>query len=577
MALAGVQPASIWRTCACFNIIHDCDETFNYWEPLHNVLYGHGLQTWEYSAQYALRSYLYLLLHALPALPAWLLLGGPGGKLAAFYSVRLALAGASALTEALLVLAVARVGGRKLAVTTLAILCCSSGMAVASTGFLPSSFTMYFITLAAACVLRQRCRAAVLAVVLGVVLGWPFAGFSAIGYGLYAFTWALRERKLGSLVAVGVAMLVAVTLASASVDRLYYGRWVSSVLNLVVYNVAGGGDSHLYGVEGGSFYLRNMANNFNVGLVLACATPGLLILARILQPHKPTVGKAGRASAPAPPKICKDNALGPLAWVLSPVYIWVGFMSTVPHKEERFLFVVYPLICLAAATSVDVLENLLRAAVLKLVAPRSLWARTLPRLLRGGFLITFALLSFSRSAALVKHYGAPMRLYLQLPSQVEGERALVCVGDEWYRFPSSFLLPSHRYRLAFVRESFAGLLPFYFDAQGGGTAAAPSYFNNQNRAVDQQWVNPAECDFFVELRRPKGNPGLTGKDASANSTAGAPRPGEETSFAGSPATVVATAPFIIAEESPPLYRALYIPFWSEKRNLFGSYSLLRRS
>ena len=33
---------------ALLNIIHDCDEVFNYWEPLHFLLYGHGMQTWEY-------------------------------------------------------------------------------------------------------------------------------------------------------------------------------------------------------------------------------------------------------------------------------------------------------------------------------------------------------------------------------------------------------------------------------------------------------------------------------------------------------------------------------------------------
>ena len=31
--------------------VADCDETFNYWEPLHFLLYGHGLQTWEYAPQ----------------------------------------------------------------------------------------------------------------------------------------------------------------------------------------------------------------------------------------------------------------------------------------------------------------------------------------------------------------------------------------------------------------------------------------------------------------------------------------------------------------------------------------------
>ena len=36
--------------------VADCDETFNYWEPLHFLLYGHGLQTWEYAPQVRARS-----------------------------------------------------------------------------------------------------------------------------------------------------------------------------------------------------------------------------------------------------------------------------------------------------------------------------------------------------------------------------------------------------------------------------------------------------------------------------------------------------------------------------------------
>jgi hypothetical protein len=33
---------------AFLNIVHDCDETYNYWEPLHYLIHGYGLQTWEY-------------------------------------------------------------------------------------------------------------------------------------------------------------------------------------------------------------------------------------------------------------------------------------------------------------------------------------------------------------------------------------------------------------------------------------------------------------------------------------------------------------------------------------------------
>ena len=40
---------------ALYAPISDCDEVFNYWEPLHFSLYGTGAQTWEYSPDFALR------------------------------------------------------------------------------------------------------------------------------------------------------------------------------------------------------------------------------------------------------------------------------------------------------------------------------------------------------------------------------------------------------------------------------------------------------------------------------------------------------------------------------------------
>jgi alpha-1,2-mannosyltransferase len=56
------------RFCAAiWSHITDCDETFNYWEPLHYLIYGKGLQTWEYSSEFALRSYVYLMFHGVPA------------------------------------------------------------------------------------------------------------------------------------------------------------------------------------------------------------------------------------------------------------------------------------------------------------------------------------------------------------------------------------------------------------------------------------------------------------------------------------------------------------------------------
>ncbi|CAF3704272.1 unnamed protein product [Rotaria sp. Silwood1] len=51
---------------AFFNPIDDCDEVFNFYEPLHKLIYGNGFQTWEYSPLFALRSYAYIIIHWLP-------------------------------------------------------------------------------------------------------------------------------------------------------------------------------------------------------------------------------------------------------------------------------------------------------------------------------------------------------------------------------------------------------------------------------------------------------------------------------------------------------------------------------
>lgn len=98
---------------------------------------------------------------------------------------------------------------------------------------------------------------------------------------------------------------------SVVTDYNYYGKWTSSVLNLLIYNVAGGGESHLYGTEGPLFYLKNGFNNFNFCFVLAMLFLGIL-------------------------PIAKKKYAPDLLIVISPLYIWLGFMSLQPHKEERF-------------------------------------------------------------------------------------------------------------------------------------------------------------------------------------------------------------------------------------------------
>ncbi len=117
---------------------------------LHYLVHGFGLQTWEYSPVYALRSYAYLGLHAplaslAAALAPWLAAVAPLGsplvlplapKVVAFYSVRVALAVAAALAEASLLAAVRRHAalGPRVAALALVAAAPAAGLFVAAPG-----------------------------------------------------------------------------------------------------------------------------------------------------------------------------------------------------------------------------------------------------------------------------------------------------------------------------------------------------------------------------------------------------------------------------------------------------------
>lgn len=115
------------------------------------------------------------------------------------------------------------------------------------------------------------------------------------------------ELSFSNLCNVGLFSFQALSLVA---DYQCYRRWTSSVFNLLQYNIVGGGESHLYGTEGPLFYFRNGFNNFNFSFILA-----LLFL--VILPFSKK-------------KYTKD-----LLIVISPMYIWLAFMSLQAHKEER--------------------------------------------------------------------------------------------------------------------------------------------------------------------------------------------------------------------------------------------------
>lgn len=71
--------------------------------------------------------------------------------------------------------------------------------------------------------------------------------------------------------------------------------------------------------------------------------------------------------------------------------------------------------------------------------------------------------------------------------------SVLCVGSEWHRYPSSFFVPSYVGEIRWVDDGFRGLLPLPFNSTLGGTASAPTYFNNKNKAAEAQYVISFTC------------------------------------------------------------------------------------
>lgn len=162
---------------ALFAPIQDCDETFNYWEPTHYLAHGYGLQTWEYSPDYAIRSWLYIGFHAVIGTVRRIL--PRSNKVAEFYFVRYGLAFVCALCQTILYQSTSLALNGRIGVLFLIATVTSPGNFHASAAYLPSSFAMYASMLGAAAFMNWRgglkTAQGIFWFAVGGVLGWPFA------------------------------------------------------------------------------------------------------------------------------------------------------------------------------------------------------------------------------------------------------------------------------------------------------------------------------------------------------------------------------------------------------------------
>ncbi|EGD82573.1 hypothetical protein PTSG_03225 [Salpingoeca rosetta] len=508
------------RLCsALFSNISDCDETYNYWEPLHYLVYGSGFQTWEYSPEYALRSYAYLDLH-IPVIKAAQAMGL--SKVWVFYAVRVALAMLTGASEITLYFTLKRRGfGHQVPLLFVLFSSLSCGLFISSAALLPSSFALALSTFALAAWYRHQDFWAVLCTAISAIAGWPFA--AALGLPIAVDIVVMRGRFLPFVRDCVIALCVCVCAPLVAADSYLYGRLVIAPLNILTYNVfSSETSSELYGTEPWEFYFLNGALNFNVAFPLALMAPIFMLI------MSATASLRRQVSAPS-------SRL--TAFHLAGMWIWLAIFVPQAHKEERFLFPIYTLVALSAAIALARIQQFWRA-----LAPTKL--HFLGTLVQAAVIVVFALLCASRVASLYKNYHAPLDVYARLPDVVDTSAAStrLCVGKEWYRFPSSFFLPSHTVEVEFIRSEFKGLLPKHYEA-ANGTRVIPTHMNALNKEEPSRYVPVETCDFIVDFE-------------SVATAPLEPNYGDDASW-----TRVACAPFLdSAATTNTLGRTLYLPF-----------------
>uniref|UniRef100_A0A2M3ZLY3 Putative glycosyltransferase n=1 Tax=Anopheles braziliensis TaxID=58242 RepID=A0A2M3ZLY3_9DIPT len=218
------------------------------------------------------------------------------------------------------------------------------------------------------------------------------------------------------------------------------------------------------------------------------------------------------------------------------------------------MFPVYPLFSFGGALTLALLSTMARRVFGG--KRSSAINRTLAIAIYGVTLV----LGLSRIVAVCLNYHAPMTVLDGLPPT--SREANLCYGKEWHRFPGSFLLPSD-YRVRFIRSSFTGMLPAYFQETANGSSVVHNYFNDQNIGHDHMLFDLSGCDYLVDLD--------TGEEFDKANL--------EPNYSADTSTwlVVRSSPFMIGYRSSTLARAFYVPFLSQRHAVFGKYNLLKRT
>ncbi|KAI9299198.1 hypothetical protein K502DRAFT_361729 [Neoconidiobolus thromboides FSU 785] len=484
-------------TSVFYSTIQDCDEVYNYWEPLHFLQFNSGLQTWEYSPEYGLRSYAYLLLHYIPLRMIQLF---TKNKILLFYFLKSIFAILSSCCEIFLIHNIKLYHSIELSNYVYLFLIFNSGMQHGAIAFLPSTFAMLTTTLYFSFSFNQyqsnnKLIINLILLAVGALWGWPFS--AAIGIP-YVLEWLLIQNNydivngIFKVVKYSVRITLAVGIPLLLVDSYFYQKLIIVPFNIVFYNVLAANKEagpDIFGVEEWYYYLINGILNFNIGFVLAIMSLFIGLLSMIIQ----------------------KNINLKIVFKLIPFYWWLLIFSFQPHKEERFLYPIYPIILVNAAITLIYYKSIIIQIIdIDFIKNNKIVQQGLIKLYKWSIYIMFLIyiiLSFSRSYGQFKYYYGDIKLYKNINqfnnnnnNNNNSNEVILCLGDEWYKYPSTYFLQSN-VQLKFIHQNFNGLLPQPYLKNSKhwyqSTSIILNNNNNKNQLIKDRFIPITKCNFII--------------------------------------------------------------------------------
>lgn len=451
-----------------YSLISDCDETFNYWEPLNLLVRGFGKQTWEYSPEYSIRSWAFLL-------PFYAVLY-PFNKFSdiesiyKFYIIRIVLGLSSLVLEWKLHKEIKTSLSARVANIWLFFQIFNPGYFHASVELLPSSVAMILYIGSIKYALRylstnasSNFTSSLTYNFIAGILGWPFVLVLSVPLSFHYIFHHTIISSVRTSFDCGL-MLLLVTLIVVGIDSAFYGKFTPVSWNIFFYNVLNANNEsgpNIFGVEPWFYYPLNLLLNFPLP-VLFFSIVGLFHI-----------------------------RLWPL-W--SSYIIWFSIFIAQPHKEERFLYPIYGLISLSSAIGFSKILTFSKSF------------KSLKKICKCFTLLVIITQASLRIMALITNYTAPLDVFAELyklDTNSTNDQSVknVCTGREWYHFPSSFHLPNN-YRLQFIKSGFNGLLPGNFKESKSlldSIRSIPEGMNNLNHFDEGKIVTLDECSYVVDV------------------------------------------------------------------------------